>query len=217
VRRVGVDAFALGVAEVSFAEYDRFARATGRPLPPDGGWGRGNRPVINVSWTDAAAYADWLGEETGEDYFLPTEAQWEYAARAGTDTPFATGGCIHTDQANYNGVFDYAGCGARTGIFRGATQPASALPPNRWGLFHMHGNVWEWVQDCWQHGYGSPPVLAARAAEAAEDPARDCRRRVIRGGGWRFEPGFLRSAARIWFPPGTRNRDIGFRVARGLD
>lgn len=215
MRRVGVDPFALGIAEVAFAEYDRFAQATGRPLPADGGWGRGNRPVINVSWEDAAAYARWLSEETGEHYFLPTEAQWEYAARAGTDTPFASGGCIHTDQANYNGVFDYAGCGARTGIFRGATLPATALPPNRWGLFHMHGNVWEWVRDCWQPAYRESVALFVRAGEAVED--RDCGRRVIRGGGWRFEPGFLRSAARIWSRPGTRNSDIGFRVARALD
>jgi formylglycine-generating enzyme required for sulfatase activity len=213
--RIGVDPFALGIAEVSFAEYDRFARATGRSLPADGGWGRGNRPVINVSWEDAAAYARWLSEETGEHYFLPTEAQWEYAARAATDTPFASGGCIHTDQANYNGVFDYAGCGARTGIFRGATLPATALPPNRWGLFHMHGNVWEWVRDCWQPGYGETTALFVRGGEAVADG--DCGRRVIRGGGWRFEPGFLRSAARIWSRPDTRNLDIGFRVARALE
>jgi len=217
VHRMGVEPFALGIAEVSFAEYDRFARATGRPLPPDNGWGRGNRPVINVSWDDAVAYVRWLSAETGKRYFLPTEAQWEYAARAGTTTPFATGGCIHTEQANYNGVFDYADCGARTGIFRGQTLPATVLPPNPWGLYHMNGNVWEWVHDCWHPAYGQVPKVAARAEDAALLSSRGCGRRVIRGGGWRFEPGYLRSATRLWSEPGTRNSDIGFRIARALD
>ncbi|WP_295879989.1 formylglycine-generating enzyme family protein [uncultured Thiohalocapsa sp.] len=217
VHEVGIDPFAIGITEVSFAEYDRFARATGRPLPPDAGWGRGNRPVINVSWEDATAYARWLSMQTGEDYFLPTEAQWEYAARANTTTPFATGGCVHTDQANYNGVFDYAGCGARTGIYRGQTLPATALPPNPWGLYHMQGNVWEWVRDCWQPRH---PILAGipkRGTDVAPSAQRVCEQRVIRGGGWRFEPGYLRSAVRLWARPGSRDSDTGFRVARALD
>jgi formylglycine-generating enzyme required for sulfatase activity len=215
--RVGVDPFALAIAEVTFAEYDHFANRTGRQPPPDEGWGRGNRPVINVSWPDAVAYAEWLSAETGKQYFLPTEAQWEYAARAATDTPFASGGCLHTDQANYNGVFDYAACGARTGIFRGQTLPATALPPNRWGLYHMHGNVWEWVSDCWAPAYAVKPGIPPTAEEPARAPTRTCGRRVMRGGGWRFEPGYLRSAARLWSEPDTRNADIGFRVARVLD
>jgi formylglycine-generating enzyme required for sulfatase activity len=217
VHRVGVEPFALGIAEVTFAEYDLFATMTGRALPPDEGWGRGNRPVINVSWPDAMAYAEWLSAETGKQYFLPTEAQWEFAARAGTDTPFATGGCVHTDQANYNGVFDYAACGARTGIYRGQTLPATALPPNRWGLYHMHGNVWEWMSDCWSARYKVQPGIPPTAEEPARSPTRHCGRRVMRGGAWRYEPGYLRAAARLWSEPGTRNADIGFRVARALD
>jgi formylglycine-generating enzyme required for sulfatase activity len=216
LRRVGVDPFALGAAEVSFAEYDHFARATGRPLPADGGWGRGSRPVINVSWGDAVAYARWLSDETGARYSLPTEAQWEYAARAGTDTPFVTGGCIHTDQANYNGAFDYASCGARTGVFRGFTLPATMLPPSRWGFYHLHGNVWEWVSDCWRPVVRRTPGNTVRAAAPTAATADDCDRRVMRGGGWRFEPGFLRSAARIWSEPTARTSDTGFRVARAL-
>jgi formylglycine-generating enzyme required for sulfatase activity len=217
VYRVGVEPFALGIAEVTFAEYDRFARATGRSLPGDAGWGRGSRPVVNVSWDDAVAFTRWLSTETGKRYFLPTEAQWEYAARAATSTPFSTGGCIHTDQANYNGVFDYAGCGARTGIYRGQTLPATALPPNPWGLYHMHGNVWEWVRDCWQPRHVKLPGIPKRGADLAPRLQRECGRRAMRGGGWRFEPGYARSAARVWSKPATRNRDIGFRVARSLD
>ena len=124
-------AFAIGRTEVTFAQYDRFAAATGREKPDDAGWGRGERPVINVSWHDAVAYTEWLSAQTGHPYRLPGEAGWEYAARAGTTGPFWTGDCIHTDQANYDGNYDYAGCGARTGVYRARTVPAGSLPPNQ--------------------------------------------------------------------------------------
>ena len=103
---VTVPAFALNRTEVSFADYDRFAETTGRRKPADR-WGHGNQPVINASWNDAQACAVWLSEQTGRKYRLPSEAEWEYAARAGTTTPFWTGNCIRTDQANYDGTFDY--------------------------------------------------------------------------------------------------------------
>lgn len=115
--------------EVSFADYDRFAEATGRKKPGDSGWGRDDRPVINVSWSDVKAYADWLSGQTGKTYRLPTEAEWEYAARGGTETPFWTGDCIHTDQANYNGRVDYHGCGAKTGVYRQKTVRLRACRP----------------------------------------------------------------------------------------
>jgi formylglycine-generating enzyme required for sulfatase activity len=212
-RLVRVEAFALGAGEVSFAEYDRFALATGRPLPDDAGWGRGARPVINVSWHDAVAYARWLSEETRQHYRLPSEAEWEMAARAGSNTAFSTGNCISTESANYNGAYDYNRCGARTGIERRQTLRMRALPPNRWGLYHMSGNVWEWTQDCWHANYAGAPSdgLPWLAADAGV-----CERRVIRGGGWRFEPGYLRSASRIWADSGDAGYDIGFRVARCL-
>lgn len=212
-RFIRVESFAVGRGEVTFDEYDRFAELTGRGLPDDEGWGRGDRPVINVSWYDALAYVQWLSVQTGQQYRLPSEVEWEYLARAGSQSPFATGSCIDTDQANYNGVYDYKRCGARTGVARRQTLPMRALPANRWGLYHVLGNVWEWVEDCWHPDYNAArdDALAWTSGDGGQ-----CERRVIRGGGWRYEPGYLRSAARLWSDVGEGTQDIGFRVARDL-
>jgi formylglycine-generating enzyme required for sulfatase activity len=150
--------FAIGKYEVTFEEYDRFARATGRALPDDEGWGRGRRPVIAVSWDDATAYAQWLSAQSGRDYRLPSEAEWEYAARAGTLTPFWTGNCIHTSEENYDGDRDYNWCGAKTGVDRGKTLPVGSLQANPWGLYDTAGNVWEWTEDCWNDDYQGAPT-----------------------------------------------------------
>ncbi len=138
VHEVEVASFALGVYEVTFEEYDRFARATRRDRPNDGGWGRGRRPVMNVSWEDATAYAAWLSEETGEEYRLPSESEWEYAARAGSTTRYTWGDDIGRNRANC------AGCGGRWDDAN-RTAPAGSFAANAWGLHDMHGNVWEWV------------------------------------------------------------------------
>ena len=125
--------------------------------PSDQGWGRGDRPVINVSvnWDDAEAYLKWLHCKTGKDYRLPSEAEWEYAARAGTTTPFWWGATITPDQANYDGNYPYAG-GAK-GQYRQKTLPVKSFDPNPWGLYQVHGNVWEWVQDTWHDSYHGAP------------------------------------------------------------
>ncbi|MCB1824652.1 MAG: formylglycine-generating enzyme family protein [Candidatus Competibacteraceae bacterium] len=205
---VRIRPFAIGKTEVTFADYDAFAAATGRKSPNDEGWGQGRRPVINVSWNDATAYAAWLSEQTGQRYRLPTEAEWEYAARAGTVTPFWTGDCIHTDQANYNGNYDYNDCGAKTGVNRVRTVEAGSLPANAWGLHETAGNVWEWVRDCWHDNYQGAPTDGNAWEEAG------CVRRVVRGGGWNNYPEYVRSAARIWFAPDFANFRLGIRLAR---
>lgn len=208
---VQMPAFAIGRTEVTFEQYDRFAKDTGRKLPDDAGWGRGNRPVIHVSWDDASAYAAWLSKQTGQRYRLPSEAEWEYAARAGTTTPFSTGDCIHTDLANYNGNYDYADCGAKTGYYRAQTVPAASLPANPWGLHEVHGNVWEWVQDCWNDTHAGAP-----GDGSAREKGGDCALHVVRGGGWTSGPEFLRSADRNGSNTGEAYNDLGFRLARTL-
>ena len=117
----------------------------------DEDWGRGSFPVTSVNWEEAQAYVEWLSERTGAAYRLPSESEWEYAARAGTTTPFHTGATILTDQANYNGNSVYGS--GRRGTYRERTTPTGTFAPNEFGLYDVHGNVWEWVQDCWHYGY----------------------------------------------------------------
>ena len=203
-------AFAVGVYEVTFAEWDACLRAGGCDwYPPDEDWGRGRRPVVNVSWEDAQRYVAWLRSRTGERYRLLSEAEWEYVARAGTTTPFHTGETISPELANYNGELTY-GAGAG-GIYRRRTLPVGSFPANEFGLHDVHGNVWEWVEDCWHGSYDEAPI-----AGSARSGGR-CNWRVVRGGAWFYEPRLLRSAYRSWNFAGNRSSEFGgFRVARTL-
>jgi formylglycine-generating enzyme required for sulfatase activity len=211
-QEVSIQSFAFGRTEVTFDEYDRFARATGRELPDDEGWGRGNRPVINVSWYDAVAYAEWLSDQTGKACRLLTETEWEYTARAGTTPPFSTGDCITIDQANYAGNYDYTTCGAKTGVFLGETIPAVSPPPNHWELHEVHNNVWEWMQDCWHDNYEGSPSSCAVWEEGG-----DSNLHMIRGGSLGFKPVEIRSAYREGFTADDAEDSIGFLLARTLD
>ena len=192
--------FAVGVSEVTFAEWDACVAGggCGGHRPDDGGWGRGRRPVVNVSWQDAQAYVAWLSAATGADYRLLTEAEWEYAARAGTTTPFHTGATISTDQANYDGLRPPYGSGVR-GVYRAQTTEAGSFTPNAFGLHDVHGNTAELVQDCY---------------EGTARGGNTCSGRVVRGGSWASRPELLRSAYRSWCAPDLRNHLNGFRVAR---
>ena len=212
VHEVEVPSFALGVYEVTFEEYDRFAAATGRDRPNDRGWGRDGRPVITVSWEDATAYASWLSEETGEAYRLPSESEWEYAARAGSTTRYAWGDDIGRNRANCDGC-DPRDCDGCRGFWSGRrTAPAGSFAANAWGLHDMHGNVWEWVEDCWHENYARAPRDGS-----AWTRGEDCGRRVLRGGSWNVNPRDLRSANRIRLDAEYRSSIVGFRVARTLD
>ena len=206
-----VKPFAAGKQEVTFAEWDACVSAGGcGHRPGDGGWGRGTRPVINVSWEDAQSYVSWLSRKIGEAYRLLSESEWEYAARAGTTGPFHFGSTISTDQANYNGGIHTYGSG-REGVNRGKTVPVGSFPANGFGLHDMHGNVWEWVEDCWHDSYASAPADGSARALGG-----DCSRRVLRSGSWNSVPRWLRSAFRIRRSTGDRDRFLGFRVARTL-
>ena len=172
------------------------------------GWGRGNRPVIMVSWDDAQSYVRWLSERTGERYRLLSESEWEYVARAGTTTPFHFGSTISTDQANYNGNYTYGG--GRKGVYREKTISVGSFGANAWGLHDVHGNVWEWVGDCWYGSYTGAPADGSAWARG------DCAKRVLRGGSWLNLPRYLRSANRYRLPPAYRSFNLGFRIARTL-
>lgn len=206
--------FAVGVYEVTFDEWDACLQAggcRGHHLD-DASWGRGNRPAINLHWDDAQSYVAWLRKRTGKRYRLLTEAEWEYAARAGTATRFGWGDAVGANRANC------ISCGSR---WDGElTAPVGSFPPNAWGLHDMHGNVWELVADCWQKSHVGAP-LDGSAGEAG-----DCSRRVMRGGGWHSAPEQLASSTRSYYaapkvfsiPPIAKGYyvNVGLRVARAL-
>ena len=202
VHQVRVASFALSKYEVTFEEYDRFTDATGRRRADDEGWGRGRRPVTNVSWEDAVAYTEWLSDQTGETYSLLTEAEWEYAARAGSGTAYSWGDEIGRNRANCDG------CGSQWDDEK--TAPVGSFSPNAFGLYDMHGNLWEWVQDCWNDSYQGAPT------DGSAWTSGNCERRVLRGGSWFDLPENLRAASRRGSTTGVRYYYYGFRVARTL-
>ena len=150
-----------------------------------------NNPVEQVSWDDIQSFLGKLNQQSGKTFRLPSEAEWEYAARAGTTTAFSTGECINTDQANYDGNSDYNKCGAKTGVYRKKTMPVGSFQPNAFGLYDMHGNVWEWVQDCWNKNYNGAPANGSAWLSGT------CKRRVLRGGSWFDNPDYMRSAPHL--------------------
>jgi formylglycine-generating enzyme required for sulfatase activity len=203
VHSVSVNRFAMGRYEVTFAEYDKFAQATGRENPSDNGWGRGNRPVINVSWHDATAYTEWLSQQTGEQYRLPTEAEWEYAARAGTETKYWWGNDIGKNRAAYNG------CGTKWGWdAKKMTAPIGSFQPNPFGLYDTVGNVWEWTCSEYEDKYKGKEKQCLSKNHANNNFL------VLRGGSWLSGPGDMRSAGRYGWRPAGRARGGGFRLAR---
>lgn len=194
--------FAAGVFEVTFEEWDACVNAggCGEYRPDDGGMGRGRRPVMNVSWKDAQRFVEWLREVAGESYRLLSEAEWEYAARAGTTTAYHYGEAIALNQAN----------GSIDNGWHGHTLPVGSFDANAFGLHDVHGNVWEYVQDCWNISYRGAP------GDGSAWETGDCSIRVWRGGSWRNSHEELRSANRAAIQTFERLDYIGFRVARTL-
>ncbi len=188
---------AVGCYPLTFEEYGHFARTTGRAQPDDKGWGRGRRPVINVNLEDAKSFIAWLSVQTRQQYRMLSEAEWEYACQAGTTTRFWWGDEITPQNANY-------------GRNIAKTTEVGKYPANPFGLYDMHGNVWEWVEDCWNDSYDGAPN------DGSAWTTGDCSRRVIRGASWDNRPELLRSASRLSKWADNRNDLIGFRVARML-
>ena len=194
--------FAVGRREVTFGEWDKCADEGGcKYRPDDRGWGRGERPVVNLSWLDAKAFATWLSQKTGKAYRLPSEAEWEYAARAGTNTAYWWGRDVGSRQANCREC--------NTGEPQ-MTTPVGSFKPNGFGLFDTAGNVAEWMEDCWNDNYRGAP------RDGTAWMSGQCRLHVLRGGAFDSQAKFLRSTARFRYDVDVRYIANGFRVVREL-
>ncbi len=213
------DRLAMGVYEVTFDQWsacvdDGFCRSQSHPHDED--WGKASRPVINISHDDIAGphgFLDWLNSKVpGRPYRLPSEAEWEYAARAGTTTWFSSGKLVTDAEANFRASVPFVG--SNTGEYRRQTLPVGSFGANGFGLHDMMGNVLEWTADCWHPSHaGAPEDTVARA----EGSGGDCSKRVLRGGSWLSEPNELRSAYRVRYDAGARLRKVGFRIVKDLD
>jgi formylglycine-generating enzyme required for sulfatase activity len=197
--------FAVSKYEVTFDEWDTCVTYGSCDKGSDANWGRGPRPIIYVTWGDAQRYVAWLGQMTGEPYRLLTEAEYEYAARAHTQTPFSWGEDI---KLNGRAMADCNGCGSKWDNIQ--TAPVGAFLANGFGLYDMAGNVWEWVQDCYHSSYRGAP------ADGSAWTSGDCNLRVVRGGSWSAVPRNIRAAVRYNVSSDLRDRHFGFRVARTL-
>ena len=197
---VHFQSFLIGQYPVTQAQW----QAVTRQLPPCRFKGP-DRPVENVTWDEAQEFCRKLSRTTGRTYRLPTEAQWEYACRAGTATAFAFGPTLTTDLANYVGEHVYAG--GPVGVYRHVTTPVGSFPPNAWGLYDLHGQVWEWCLDPWHADYAGAPADGSGVAGGG-----DATQRVMRGGSWHDTPDACRSAVRSKFAPGEGEDYIGLRV-----
>ncbi len=202
-------AFAISKYEVTFAEYDYFAQSTGKPLPGDNGWGREDRPVIHVSWEDANTYAQWLSKTTGKKFRLPTEAEWEYVARAGTTTRYWWGDNEQDAKGKAN---CRRGCSSSfSGLFGSKTAPVGSYLPNPFGVYDTAGNVSEWVQDCYEEN------RAETNTNKSNHEHKKCQGRVVRGGSTKDNIQHLSSSARDNIPSGYLNETLGFRLVMDLN
>ena len=222
IHRVTVKAFKLGETEVTFGLWDTCVDDGACSHKPDHKWVpnkntdlRENLPVMLVSFIDITEeFIPWLNNKTGMRFRLPTESEWEYAARAGSETSFNTGMCLHTDHANYDGFLPSKNC--PQGEHKNKAMPVKSYSPNAFGLYDMHGNVWEWVQDCWNNSDLQIPHKGNYIHATNDGSANfqgDCSLRIIRGGAWNTGAEYSRSAYRDWYYEGLRYYSKGFRLA----
>lgn len=199
--------FAIGRYEVTFDEWALCVGDGGCTTKPDDHkWGRGKRPVMNITWEEAVAYTKWLSKRTGKTFRLPAEAEWEYAARAGTKTRYSWG-----EEATGKAIANCRDCGAKISH---QTEPVGSFPANPWGLFDIHGNVWEWLADCWVPNYkGAPADGSARQMPNG----KSCSERVMRSGSWYYFSKNLGSTWRAKNDPRVRGYGIGFRLIREIE
>jgi len=224
---VTLDQFSSFIAETGMSVSDlchvivAFDRVNGIWGPPEASFRRpgfdtvGSQPVVCISWHDAQAYASWLQRRTGKAYRLPTEAEWEYAARAGTKTRYSFGDdettlCAYAKFADLGSPFKWHDA-CRSELPAYGPAPVGSLKPNPWGIFDMHGNVWKWVQDCW-----TPNALEIPTDGSASTRLKGCEVGVIRGGSFASGSRRVRSAMRVAAPTALHNSNIGFRVALSL-
>ena len=210
-REVNVNAFLMGKYPITQAQWQAAAKLpkVDAALQPSPSTFKGaNYPVEQVSWNEAVEFCARLSKQTGREYRLPSEAEWEYACRAGTNTPFHFGPTLTTDLANYDGNYTYAS--EPKGVWRERTTAVGSFSPNAFGLDDMHGNIWEWCLDHWHDSY-----QGALTDGSAWVTGGNADLRLLRGGSWNFNPGNCRSASRIRDDPGLRNSSIGFRVVCG--
>lgn len=203
--------FEVSKYEITFDQWDKCVQSGGCAghKPDDKGWGRGKRPVINVSYNDAKNFVKWLNGKTGQNYRLLSEAEWEYVARAGQDGPFGNGYDMSAQYANFDGKAPY-GSGAK-GPYLRKTQPVGQYEPNAFGVYDMHGNVYEWVEDCWN------PNHSGSIGDGSPRTDGDCKFRVMKGGSWVTHGYQTRAAARIRYVMDYRYDDYGIRIARTLN
>ena len=212
IQLVNIDyAFEVSAHEITFNDWERCVDGGGCRgyRPDDEGWGRGNRPVINISWNDTQDYLKWLNRETGLRYRLLSEAEWEYVARAGKTTPFYTGPTVTALQANFNGQHPYKI--TETSPYRRKTLPVGQFAPNQFGVYDILGNAFEWVEDCWNDNHaGAPNDGSARTSG-------NCKYRIMKGGSWVSHGYQLRAGMRTQYTTDFRYEDYGFRIARTID
>lgn len=204
-----VPGLAISKHEVTFTQWDACVADGGcERYANDNGWGRGNRPVINVMWYDAQAYALWLSAKTLKTYRLLSEAEWEFAAKGGANTTYSWGTTASHEHANYGTDECCGGHVEGRDLWLESTAPVGSFPANALGLHDLSGNVWEWVEDCWHESHdGRPPDSSPRLTG-------DCNLRIMKGGSWASMPVRIRGSFRDAYPPGDRGTIIGFRVAR---